>query len=73
MQKSELSRGTVLIICSYSPKTFLSGFFCVCVQHVSMEESYLCGYLKIKGLTEVNFETRSDIIRLTKRRLVRSG
>lgn len=24
----------------------------VAVQHVSMEESYLCGYLKIKGLTE---------------------
>lgn len=34
-------------------------------QHVSMEDSYLCGYLKIKGLTEVNFKTRSDIVRLT--------
>lgn len=64
----------MLIICSYSPKAVLSVFFCFfLVQHVSMEESYLCGYLKIKGLTEVNFETRSDIIRLTKRRLVRSG
>lgn len=30
-----------------------------------MEDSYLCGYLKIKGLTEVNFKTRSDIVRLT--------
>ena len=38
-----------------------------------MEESYLCGYLKIKGLTEVNFETRSDIIRVTRCRLVVSG
>lgn len=41
-------------------------------QHVSMEDSYLCGYLKIKGLTEVNFKTRSDI-RPTKYRLVLSG
>lgn len=38
----------------------------VCLgQHVTVEDSYLCGYLKIKGLTEVSFETRSDIVRLT--------
>lgn len=29
------------------------------LQHVTVEDSYLCGYLKIKGLTEVKFETRS--------------
>lgn len=38
-----------------------------------MEDSYLCGYLKIKGLTEVNFKTRSDTVGLTKHRLVPSG
>lgn len=32
---------------------------------MTVEDSYLCGYLKIKGLTEVRFETRSDIVRLT--------
>lgn len=61
----------MLIPCSYTSEKFLHAFFWV--QHVSMEESYLCGYLKIKGLTEVNFETRSDIISLSKGRLVLSG
>ncbi len=38
----------------------------VCLgQHVTVEDSYLCGYLKIKGLTEVSFETRSDVVGLT--------
>lgn len=32
---------------------------------MTVEDSYLCGYLKIKGLTEVSFETRSEIVRLT--------
>lgn len=38
----------------------------VCLgQHVTVEDSYLCGYLKIKGLTEVRFETRSNVAKLT--------
>lgn len=28
---------------------------CFLLKHVTMEDSYLCGYLKIKGLTEVRF------------------
>lgn len=36
----------------------------VCLlQHVTMEDSYLCGYLKIKGLTEVKWSrTGSDTV-----------
>lgn len=37
----------------------------MCLQHVTVEDSYLCGYLKIKGLTEVSFKTRPDLVRLT--------
>lgn len=28
------------------------------LQNVTVEDAYLCGYLKIKGLTEVQCETR---------------
>jgi hypothetical protein len=37
---------------------------CDCfLQHVTMEDSYLCGYLKIKGLTEVKWSrTGSDTV-----------
>lgn len=34
-------------------------------QHVTVEDSYLCGYLKIKGLTEVSCETGSNVVTLT--------
>uniref|UniRef100_A0A3P9NFI2 GID complex subunit 4 homolog n=1 Tax=Poecilia reticulata TaxID=8081 RepID=A0A3P9NFI2_POERE len=30
----------------------------VVLQHVTMDDSYLCGYLKIKGLTEVSYVSR---------------
>lgn len=32
---------------------------------MTVEDSYLCGYLKIKGLTEVSFESRSNVAKLT--------
>lgn len=34
-------------------KLQISDVCCVSFKHVTMEDSYLCGYLKIKGLTEV--------------------
>lgn len=32
---------------------------------MTVEDSYLCGYLKIKGLTEVSIESRSNVAKLT--------
>ncbi|XP_037834773.1 glucose-induced degradation protein 4 homolog isoform X1 [Kryptolebias marmoratus] len=37
----------------------------VVLQHVTMADSYLCGYLKIKGLTEVSPAAGSGVGRLT--------
>lgn len=38
--------------------------FCLS-QHVTVEDSYLCGYLKINGLTEVSLPATSWVVRLT--------
>jgi hypothetical protein len=38
-----------IFVLLYGPN-HLSSYF---GQHVTVEDSYLCGYLKIKGLTEV--------------------
>jgi len=45
---THISRSVLLPISDYFIKPFASD-----PQHVTMEDSYLCGYLKIKGLTEV--------------------
>jgi len=37
---------------------FMDGL-CALFQHVDMENSYLCGYLKIKGLTEVSVNCKA--------------
>lgn len=37
--------------------------FCLS-QHVTVEDSYLCGYLKINGLTEVSLQATSWVVRL---------
>uniref|UniRef100_A0A8C9N1T6 GID complex subunit 4 homolog n=2 Tax=Passeriformes TaxID=9126 RepID=A0A8C9N1T6_SERCA len=42
-------------LCTLTSCTFMPVFMvglCTLFQHVDMENSYLCGYLKIKGLTE---------------------
>lgn len=38
---------------------------CCLSQHVTVEDSYLCGYLKINGLTEVSLQATSWVVRLT--------
>lgn len=46
-----------------SSSVILLKTFALDPQHVTMEDSYLCGYLKIKGLTEVR-QTRGQCDRI---------
>lgn len=44
-------------LASHAPQMYV----CLC-QHVTVEDSYLCGYLKIKGLTEVSLSNWDRLV-----------